>query len=394
MTAILLIVIYLAFISLGLPDSLLGSAWPSIYGSFQVPVSWAGIISMIIAGGTILSSLVSDRVIHQFGTGKVTLVSVALTAAALFGFSVSGAFWQLCLWGVPYGLGAGSVDAALNNFVALHYKSRHMNWLHCFWGIGATAGPYIMGFCLSLGLAWTAGYRTVGLIQAALVIVLFLSLPLWKQEKQEQKDIGASRNVLSPKQALKLPGAKLILAAFFCYCSLEAAAGLWAASFFVLAKGINATSAAKWAAFFYLGITLGRLFSGFIADRFGDRKMIRCGQIILLAGICFMLLPAGKTASLFGLVLIGLGCAPIYPSLLHETPKNFGAENSQSLMGMQMACAYIGSTLVPPLFGLISNWTGMALYPAYLLLFAVMMILAAEAGNRKVRSGKISAGRG
>ncbi|NLL77852.1 MAG: MFS transporter [Clostridiales bacterium] len=382
MISILLVIIYIAFISLGLPDSLLGSAWPTMYGEFNVSVSFAGIISMIIASGTIVSSLFSDKLIRRFGTGMITLVSVAMTAVALFGFSFSASFWQLCLWGIPYGLGAGSVDAALNNFVALHYKSRHMSWLHCFWGIGATTGPYIMGLCLTNGLRWNSGYMIIGIIQFALVLCLIPSLPLWKSKQHAEETEAHSSKALSLADTIKLPGAKAILTAFFCYCALEATSGLWASSYMVLHKGIDAQTAAKWASLFYLGITVGRFICGFITDKLGDRQMVRIGQTIAGIGTLLLLLPFGNAVTLAGLILIGLGCAPIYPSLLHETPDNFGADKSQAIMGMQMACAYVGTTLIPPLFGLIADHISISLYPLYLILFVVLMFLMVERMNK------------
>lgn len=387
MFQLLLVIIYVAFISLGLPDSLLGSAWPSMYGELNVPISYAGIISMIIAGGTIISSVFSDKLIKRLGTGMVTVISVAMTAVALMGFSFSHSFWQLCLWGIPYGLGAGSVDAALNNFVALHYKSRHMSWLHCFWGIGATTGPYIMGMCLTRGAAWNSGYGIIGMIQIALVLCLILSLPLWKAKKESNVTELTEQKAISLKETIKLPGAKAILVAFFCYCSLETTAGLWASSYMVLYKGIHAETAAKWAALFYLGITIGRLICGFVTDKLGDKRMVRCGQGFALVGILLLLLPFGDVITLMGLVLIGIGCAPIYPSLLHETPDNFGKDNSQAIMGMQMACAYVGSTFMPPLFGLIAEHINIRIYPIYLLLFVVLMFIMVERMN-KVHSRK------
>ena len=382
MYQLLLIIIYIAFISLGLPDSILGSAWPSMYGELNVPVSFAGIISMIIAGGTILSSLFSDKLIRRFGTGAVTAVSVGMTAAALLGFSFSHSFFLLCLWGIPYGLGAGSVDAALNNFVALHYKSCHMSWLHCFWGIGATAGPYIMGLCLTGGFPWNRGYQIIGIVQIVLVVGLILSLPLWKVKKNDASSDDSNHTAIGLKDTLKLPGAKPVLTAFFCYCSLEATTGLWASSYLVLYKNINAQTAAKWASLFYLGITVGRFISGFATDRLGDKNMVRIGQITAGLGIILLLIPLGPSLSLAGLILIGLGCAPIYPSLLHETPANFGAENSQSIMGMQMACAYVGSTFMPPVFGLIAQHIAIRFYPVYLLLFVILMFFMAERLNK------------
>ena len=389
MFQLLLVIIYLAFISLGLPDALLGSAWPSMYRELGASVSYAGIISMIIAGGTIISSLFSDRLIRNFGTGKVTVVSVAMTAAALFGFSSSHSFLQLCVWAVPYGLGAGSVDAGLNNFVALHYKSRHMSWLHCFWGIGATAGPYIMGLCLTSGFKWNSGYMVVGVIQIALVACLVLSLPLWKVKKDGNSGQDAVHRQITLREGLRLPGAKAVLTAFFCYCALEATAGLWASSYMVLHKGIAPQTAAKWASFFYLGITLGRLASGFITDRLGDRNMVRCGQLTAFAGTVILLLPAGDGAVLTGLIMVGLGCAPIYPSLLHETPDNFGVQYSQSMMGMQMACAYVGSTFMPPLFGVAAERISVTLYPVCLVIFVVLMIGMTERMGR-VQNGKVN----
>lgn len=382
MFQLLLVIIYIAFISLGLPDALLGSAWPSMYGELQVPVSYAGFISMIIAGGTIISSLFSDKFIRRLGTGMVTAISVLMTAAALLGFSYSHSFLELCLWGIPYGLGAGSVDAALNNFVALHYKSRHMSWLHCFWGVGATAGPYIMGLCLTNGLKWNSGYLFIGVIQIALVLCLFLSLPLWKVKSDSAQAGETLDQAISLKETIRLPGAKAILTAFFCYCALEATTGLWASSYMVLYKGIHAETAAKWAALFYLGITIGRFISGFITDRLGDKAMVRSGQGIAALGTLLLLFPLGKSATLFGLIFIGLGCAPIYPSLLHETPVNFGAENSQAIMGIQMACAYVGSTFMPPVFGFVAQHISVRLYPLYLMIFVVLMFFMVEKMNR------------
>lgn len=381
MFQLLLIIIYLAFISLGLPDSLLGSAWTAMYPQLGVPVSYAGIISMIIAGGTILSSLFSDRLIRRLGTGLVTAVSVAMTAAALLGFSGSHTFIQLCLWSIAYGLGAGSVDSALNNFVALHYQSRHMSWLHCFWGIGATTGPCIIGLCLAAGYQWNSGYLVVGFIQIALVTCLLFSLPLWKTKQTAATQQQSTPHILSLNQMIRLPGAKAILTAFFCYCALEATTGLWAGSYLVLSRNLPPETAAKWTSLFYLGITLGRFICGFITGRLGDKTMVRCGQFLALAGIILLLLPLGNAVTLGGLILVGIGCAPIFPSLLHETPENFGAAHSQSIMGIQMASAYLGATFMPPLFGFIAEQTGAGAYPLYLLIFAVIMFIMVERMN-------------
>lgn len=386
MLSLLLPIIYLAFISLGLPDSLLGSAWPVMQAELEVPLSYAGIITMIIAGCTIVSSLLADRMLRRFGTGMVTAVSVALTAVALFGFSVSASFPMLCLFALPYGLGAGAVDAALNNYVALHYSSRHMSWLHAFWGVGVTISPNIMSFCLTHQWGWSAGYRTVSILQAVLVAILFLSLPLWR--RQARADGKQAENptvkVLTIPQVLKLKGALYVLLAFFGYCALETTAGFWAASYLVEYRHIEAETAAMFAGLFYIGITVGRFLNGFAAEKFGDRSMIRFGILTMLLGILLILLPVDFLA-LVGLVIVGFGCAPVYPCIIHSTPTNFGAENSQSMVGVQMACAYVGTTLMPPLFGLIAQYIHIGLYPLYLAIFAVLMIVMTEGLNHKIR---------
>lgn len=291
MFSLLLPVIYLAFISLGLPDALLGSAWPSMYQNFQVPLSYAGMISMIISAGTIVSSLLSDRLTRWLGTGKVTLISVFVTAAALFGFSFSNSFLLLCLWAVPYGLGAGSVDASINNYVAIHYSSRHMNWLHCMWGLGASAGPYAMAYALSHS-TWHTGYRIIGVFQVVLTVILFLSLPLWK--KRTASPEGGDRKALSIRKVLGLPGAKAMMITFFCYCALEQTAGLWAATYLVVNRGITEETAAGYASLFYVGITVGRILAGFVSNRLGDKKMVLLGQAIVLGGIIMILLPVAS----------------------------------------------------------------------------------------------------
>lgn len=379
MVNLLLAVIYAAFISLGLPDALLGSAWPSMYPVMHVPVSYAGIVSMIISGGTVVSSLMSDRVVRRLGTHLVTVISVALTALGLFGFSVSGAFWQLCVWAVPYGLGAGSIDAALNNYVALHYRSGHMNWLHCFWGLGAMVGPYIMGACLTNGLPFGAGYRTVFAIQAILTVILILSRPLWKKDPAAETEESGEKSSL--RRVLKMTGAPITLFAFFLYCALEGTTGLWASSFLVLQRGTSADTAAFMASLFYIGITAGRFFSGFISDKLGDRRMVAVGLVLLLCGVALLFVPV-ELCAFAGLILIGIGCAPIYPGLLHQTPVRFGAGNAQAVMGMQMACAYVGSMTMPALFGKLSDFLGMQLYPVVLLLFAGLLAFAVWNANR------------
>ena len=378
---LLLSVIYLAFISLGLPDALLGSAWPSMYPAFHVPVSYAGIISMIIAAGTVISSLQSDRLTKKLGTGKITAISVATTAVALFGFSVSHSFIALCLWAVPYGLGGGSVDAALNNYVALHYESRHMSWLHCMWGVGASIGPYIMGYALSNKQGWSMGYRYISIFQIGLTAILIISLPLWKQfHKKEHVGQSASGSgntlpVLTLKQIFQIPGAREILFAFFCYSAVEQTSSLWASSYLVLHLGYSSEKAAGFASLFFIGITVGRGISGF-----------HLGEGIILLGVLAMLLPLGKTVALAGLILIGLGCAPIYPSIIHSTPSHFGADKSQAIIGVQMAFAYIGTCLMPPLFGIIARSISITLFPSYLGLFLCIMFFMYETVIRKTHT--------
>lgn len=384
----LLGIIYLSFISLGLPDALLGAAWPNMYPEFQVPVSYAGIISMIIALGTIISSLQSDRLTRKFGTGKVTAVSVGITALALWGFSVSHSFILLCLWAIPYGLGAGSVDSSLNNYVALHYASKHMSWLHCMWGIGATLGPYIMGAALTGGTTWNTGYRIISVLQIILTAALIFSLPKWKKQNTISGNDTVGR-ALSLKEILAIPGARAIMLCFFCYCAIEQTTMLWASSYLNLAKGIDAKTAASFAGMFCIGITIGRGINGFIAMRLKDRQMIRMGQAIILIGIIIMFLPFGQTVSLIGFSLIGLGCAPVYPCVIHSTPEHFGADRSQAIIGVQMASAYIGTCLMPPLFGLIANHISIRLLPLYLLILLILMVYMHELLELKTRSTTI-----
>lgn len=380
MASFLLAIIYISFISLGLPDALLGGAWPTIHNEFGVPVSYAGIISMIICFGTIASSLMSERMTKRFGTGKVTAMSVALTAAALFGFSASNSFIMLCIIAVPYGLGAGGVDASINNYAAIHYASRHLSWLHCMWGIGASTGPYLLAVAMTKG-SWNLGYRWVAILQIILTAVLFLTLPLWKEEKSFG-EISEKTKPLSIKEIFAIPGAKEVMAAFFCYCALESTAGLWASSYLVLEHGVSEETAAALATLFYTGITVGRGISGFVTYKLSDKNMIRLGQIIIAAGILLIILPFGERTAMAGIVLVGLGCAPIYPCVIHSTPAHFGVDKSQVIVGVQMACAHIGSCFMPPLFGILANNVSAALFAPYMALILVVMIVAMERLNK------------
>lgn len=384
MYSMLIVIIYLAFISLGLPDSLLGSAWPVLHKSLDVPLSYGGIISTIITIGTIISSLNSDRITKKFGTGLVTSLSVLLTAVSLFGFSMSNSFIVFCILSIPYGLGAGAVDAALNNYVALHYKSRHMSWLHCFWGIGASISPYIMSYCLIGGFGWSRGYGFVSLIQITITAILFLSLPLWKKNGI---DVNSEENskALSLKEIFKIKGVIFLVLAFLGYCAMEFTAGLWAASYLVEARNIDVNLATKFAALFYWGITLGRFIGGFFADRFKDKNLIRFGIGIIIFGIILLILPINiDRLPLAGLIFIGLGCAPVYPAIIHSTPENFGAKNSQAIIGVQMASAYTGAAIAPPVFGFLTDLLGFKIYPFYLLIFAGLIFIMLEILNKKL----------
>lgn len=385
MYSLLLAIIYVAFISLGLPDSLLGSAWPVMFGELSVPVSFAGIISMIISAGTIVSSLLSDKITRKLGTGLVTAVSVALTGGALLGFSLSNSFVFLCILAIPYGLGAGAIDAALNNYVALHYTSRHMSWLHCFWGLGASISPYIMGYAIGAGHGWRTGYGIVSVIQLVLTVFLFFSLPLWKKKTTLDPTDENYEAPITLRQALGIKGVKPILFAFFAYCAFESTAGLWASTYLVEYKGIDAETAAMFASFFYLGITFGRFVCGFVADRFGDKALIRTGIGVMLSGVVMIILPLPTAVlSLAGLVVAGIGAAPVYPSVIHSTPEHFGKQNSHAIVGIQMASAYTGTTLMPPLFGLIAEHISVAIYPFYLAAFVALVLIMTETVNKIV----------
>lgn len=396
MVQLLLAVIYLAFVSLGLPDALLGAAWPTMYPQMSVPVSYAGFVSMTISAGTIISALLSDRLTLRFGAGRVTATSVAMTAFALFGFSFSSQYWMLILFAIPYGLGAGGVDAALNNYVAVHYESRHMSWLHAMWGLGAALGPTVMGFALSHNQGWNWGYRYIAIIQVVLTAILIFSLPLWKTrtpelhevttESENQQESGAPRKPLSLAQVLAIPGAKQIMIMFFCYCAIESTAMLWASSYMVLNHGIDTVTASTFASLFVAGITIGRFASGFMTMRFDDPTMIRIGQATVAAGVLVMFIPLPAHIGVFaGLIILGLGCAPIYPCVIHSTPTYFGADKSQAIVGVQMASAYVGSMLMPPVFGVIANTISIALFPLYIAVLLVLMVIMHE-WLRRVRA--------
>ena len=379
MVSLLLAVIYAAFISLGLPDALLGSAWPVMHQQMEVPLSYAGVVTFVIAMGTVVSSLMSDRLTLRLGAGRVTAISVGLTALALLGFSLCTEYWMLLVFAIPYGLGAGSVDAALNNYVALHYSSRHMSWLHCMWGVGASIGPSIMGWELAGdATAWPLGYRTVGFIQLGLTALILLSLPLWKSRGAAADASGEKVKPMPIAELIRLPGAKEVMITFFCYCALESTAGLWASSFLVFHHGLDTDTAAACASLFYIGITVGRALNGFVAERFTDTVLTRVGFVLMGLGVVTLLIPAGQYAAMAGLIILGVGCAPTYPCIIHATPIRFGREKSQAFIGVQMASAYMGSTLMPPLFGLIANHISVGLYPVYMTVILLLMVFMHE----------------
>ena len=387
MYTLLLSLIYLAFVSLGLPDSLLGTAWPVMQGDLNCPMYFAGIVSMIISGGTIASSLLSERLTKRLGTPAVTVVSVFLTALALLGFSFADHFLWLCVIAVPYGLGAGAIDAALNNYVAIHYTSRHMSWLHCFWGVGTIISPYIMSLALTYS-TWNVGYRATSFIQLGIAAVLLCTVGVWKMNKRSagiSESEGADGEIIGIRASLRIPGVPYLLIGFFGYCAAEATAMLWASSFLVNARGLTEERAAAFTSLLFIGITAGRFINGFITDKLSDKALIRIGTAISLFGLLLVLIPTTLTA-IIGLLLVGLGFAPIYPCIIHSTPASFGEKNSQAIIGIQMASAYVGTTLAPPLFGVIADFVSVELFAVFILLFVVLMTVMLEITNRKVGS--------
>ena len=400
MVSLLLPVIYIAFISLGLPDSLLGSAWPVMYADLGAPVAAQSVITTIITAGTIVSSLATAPLMRRLGTGKLTAISVGMTAVSILGFAASTSLWQLCLLAVPYGLGAGSVDASLNNYVALHYGERHMSWLHCCWGVGTSVSPVIMGWALAGPLSWHAGYLAVGIMQVCITALLVFSLPLWKKagdgaEKCEDAPAGdgAEKNLAAPDvpaaapsyaEVLRLPGAAAAILSFGCYSGFEYVCGLWSSSHLVMARGIAEAQAATMASFFYMGITAGRFLSGIVAPHVGSKNMIRLGQAIAAVGLVVFIVGQGQAVLSVALALIGLGCAPIYPSIISLTPERFGEKASQSMVSLQMACAYAGSTIMPPLVAWLVSAGGAGFMPWLLAGVLVAMFLLAEAANAKL----------
>ena len=383
-----MVLIYICFISLGLPDSLLGSAWPVLHSEISVPVSYAGIISATITAGTILSSLFSDKLLHKFGAGLVTAVSVTLTALCLFGFSISNQFWMLIIWAIPFGLGAGGVDAILNNYVALHYKAQHMSWLHCMWGVGASISPYIMSFALVKLESWNGGYLIVSIIQAVLCAIIFISIPLWKKGSGDNDDTTkqTESRALSFREIFAIKGAIPCFLMFFCYCSLEVTASLWASTYLVQNWNFSPETAAGYASMFYIGVTLGRFINGFLAMKLGDKFLIRMGTSIIIVGTALLFIPSHYIFALIGFIVIGLGCAPIYPCIIHMTPNVFGKDKSQAMIGVQMAFAYVGILAMPPIFGVIAENISISLLPIFLFIFIALMLVMHELVLKKSKN--------
>ncbi len=394
MATFFILIIYLAFISLGLPDSLLGAAWPVMRLELGASIGTAGVISMAIAGCTIVSSLVSGGIIRRYGVGKITLASCVLTAGALLGFAWSPSLIWLIVFAIPLGLGAGTVDAGLNNYVAVHYKAHHMSWLHCFWGVGATLGPVILASYISGQALWRQGYLAVAAIQGLLVLVLLVSLPLWDKvaarsrgnhnhsEDGHEPGEQAPESESGTTKPWRIKGVKISMITFLFYCSVEAGVGLWGSSFLVGMKNLPASTAAEWVSLFFVGITVGRMITGFITFKVSNRALIRYGQLTALGGTVLLALPLPSGFSLAGFMIIGLGLAPIFPCMLHETPVRFGKKHSQSIMGYQMAAAYTGSTFVPPLLGALASYSTIGILPFFIVVFAAIMLICTEKLNR------------
>ncbi len=375
MATVLLIIIYLAFISLGLPDSLFGTAWPAIYPEWSLPFSMGSIITVIMTCGTITSSLFSSRVIARFGTGKVTAASTAMTAAALLGFSLSGSFLPLCFLAIPLGLGAGAIDTGLNNYVALHYTSSQMSLLHCFYGIGITISPYLMSRLLATPAGWRGGYRSAFFIQLGIALILILTLPLWKKVSGKETAEEVPAKVLSLRELARIPGVKNMWVLFLTSCGIENATNTWGSTFLVEVKGMAADHAAKAMIFYFVGFTLGRLLSGILATRLSCWKIIRMGLVVMGIAMVLLLLPLPGFTVVIALFLVGMGNSPLFPNFTYLTPQNFGADISQSVIGAQMAASNTGFLAAPLLCGLLGQIFGMGAFPFYLAALYICLTL-------------------
>jgi len=382
MATLLLIIIYISFIGLGIPDSLFGTAWPSIYADFHLPISFASFVSIIISSGTIISSLISAKVISLFGTNKVSAFSTAMTAFALLGFSVSDNFLLLCLFAIPLGLGAGAIDTALNNYVSLHYSATHMSFLHCFYGIGVTVSPYILSLVVGSDAGWRGGYRIAFGIQLCIAFILFLTLPIWKKAHcQNSAGTEQAAKALTFKEIARIPGVRLMWCLFVTSCAIECTCGGWGSTYLVEYKHMDAVTAARMVMLYYMGMALGRFLSGILAARLSSWQIIRIGQWILAIALVILILPVPAGISAAGLFMVGLGNGPMFPNFNYLTPQNFGADISQSVMGTQMAMSYIGIMLAPAVCGVLGQFINMGIFPVYLLVFYVAMVIS----TRKVK---------
>lgn len=389
MATILLIVIYIAFIGLGLPDSLFGTAWPAIYGEWGLPFSFGSIITIIITCCTIFSSVMSTRLIARFGTGKVTVVSTALTVLALIGYSFSGNFLTICLLSIPLGLGAGAVDTGLNNYVALHYSSAQMSLLHCFFGVGISISPYVMSQFIGTAAGWRGGYRFTFFIQLTIALILVFTLPLWKKVSENAAQEETPVKILSIRELVRIPGVKTMWLLFIISCAIEYTAGCWGSTYLVERKGISADHAAEIVLFYYIGMTVGRLLSGILATKLTCWQIIRIGMAVLGVAVILLLLPVPTTIITIGLFLIGLGNGPMFPNFTYLAPLNFGKDISQSVIGTQMAASSVGIMVVPAICGILGQAFGMGVFPIYLgLLFVLMVLGIVSIQNTMRQSGK------
>ena len=375
MATALLIIIYIAFIGLGIPDSLFGTAWPAIYSEFELPISFGSFVTIIISCGTVLSSVISSKIISRLGTNKVSAYSTLLTALALLGFSFAPNLWIMCFWAIILGVGAGAIDVALNNYVAIHYSATHMSFLHCFYGVGVSASPYILSLVIAGNFGWRGGYRIAFAIQLIITLLLFLSLPLWrKAHGGENESEENTHKDLSFGSVLKIPGVKMMCSLFIASCAIECTCGGWGSTFPVEYKHLPAEKAAQIIMIYYIGMTLGRFLSGVLAAKLHSWKIIKLGQIVLGLALLLLILPGGIYLCALGMFLIGLGNGPMFPNFNYLTPENFGSDISQSVIGIQMASAYIGIMVAPAVCGLLGQVFGMVIFPFYLILFYAIMI--------------------
>lgn len=377
MMTILLIIILISFLGVGVPDSALGTAWPAIYTEFNLPISIAGYITVTISICTVISSLFSATLVKKFGTGVVTAVSTILTVMALFGFSISNHVVFLFLCAIPLGLGAGSIDSALNGFVSLHYRASQVSFLHCFYGLGVAVTPYLMSLALHDGNDWRKGYQMVTLIQGIIAIVTVVALPLWKKvEKKQIEEAEEETKAVSFIELVKVPAIRWAGFVFLFSCAVELTSGAWSTTYFVETKHILPERAARVSILFYAGLTLGRLLSGILVETFGAWKMIWSSSFIILIAIIGMSLPLPIGVCAVALFLIGLGVGPLFPNLTHLTPKNFGKEISLSVMGLQSAFSYIGIMVLPPLFGILADRCSTVIFPYYLFVLFLLYIIS------------------